>query len=241
MVSRARSEGLIARLTDIRRELPNAYPLAVSEYISPQSATLLRRNGLGYLDLSGNCYLSFDNVLIEKEGKPNLRPSTRPLQSLFAPRATRVIRVLLADPQRVWRLEELAKAAEVSLGHSHNVVKRLEDLSLGASATSTSASSCRKAGDLLDAWCDSYSYRAQPDGHVLLARADHPQAHGATWRRVAHAEGRRYAFTLHSGASLVAPNVRLPAIHCYLEGDPAPIAAGARASGRAMARATCTC
>jgi len=121
--------GALARLTDIWRELPNAYPLAVSEYISPQSATLLRRSGLGYLDLSGNCYLSFDNVLIEKEGKPNLRPSTRPLKSLFAPRATRVIRVLLADPQRVWRLEELAKTAEVSLGHAHNVIKRLEELS----------------------------------------------------------------------------------------------------------------
>ena len=27
--------GAIARLTDFRRDLPNAYPLAVSEYISP--------------------------------------------------------------------------------------------------------------------------------------------------------------------------------------------------------------
>jgi len=42
--------------------------------------------------------------------------------------------------------------------------------------------------------------------------------------RAAHGEGRRYAFTLHSGAALVAPNVRLPAIHCYLEGNPGPIA-----------------
>src|SRR5262249_43777541 len=37
--------------------------------------------------------------------------------------------------------------------------------------------------------------------------------------RTAQAEGRRYAFTLHSGAALVAPNVRVPAIHCYLEGN----------------------
>jgi hypothetical protein len=41
--------------------------------------------------------------------------------------------------------------------------------------------------------------------------------------RVAHAEGRRYAFTLHSGAALVAPNVRFPALHCYVEGGPEPI------------------
>ncbi|MGH9895191.1 MAG: hypothetical protein ACREA0_25055, partial [bacterium] len=112
----------VTRLLEIRKEMPEAYPVAVSPYISPQSASLLKRSGLGYLDLSGNCYLSFENVLIEKEGKPNLRPSTRPLKSLFAPRATRVVRVILVDPQHAWRLEELAKAADVSLGHAHNVV-----------------------------------------------------------------------------------------------------------------------
>jgi hypothetical protein len=54
----------VTRLSEIRREVPEAYPVAVSPYISPQSAALLKRSGLGYLDLSGNCYLSFENVLI---------------------------------------------------------------------------------------------------------------------------------------------------------------------------------
>src|SRR5215467_6022060 len=118
----------VTRLNEIRRELPGAHPVAAAVYIGPQSARILKNNGLGYVDLSGNCHLAFGNVLIEKEGKRNVRPSTRPLRSLFAPRATRVVRVLLAEPQRAWRLEELAKAAEVSLGHSYNVVKRLEEL-----------------------------------------------------------------------------------------------------------------
>jgi len=42
---------------------------------------------------------------------------------------------------------------------------------------------------------------------------------------VATADHRRYAFTLSAGLSLVAPHTRLGAIHCYLDGDPAPIAA----------------
>src|SRR5256712_12661999 len=89
---------------------------------------MLLSHSLGYVDLSGNCYLAFGNVLIEKEGKHNVRPSVRPLRSLFAPRATRVTRVLLVEPARAWRLEELARAAVVSLGHAHNVVKRLEQV-----------------------------------------------------------------------------------------------------------------
>jgi hypothetical protein len=214
--------GAIARLTEIRRERPDLYPMAVSEYVSPQSAALLKRSGVGYLDLSGNCYVSFDNVLIEKEGKPNLRPSTRPLKSLFAPRASRVVRVLLVDPQRVWRLEELAKTAEVSLGHAHNVIKRLEELSWVQRGEQQRIELTR-AGDLLDAWVDSYSYRLNPTGAYFSSERITRKLVSDV-ARVAQAESRRYAFTLHSGAALVAPNVRLPAIHCYVEGDPEPIA-----------------
>src|SRR5215475_7328797 len=58
----------ITRLGELRAEMDGAYPVAVAQYISPQGAGLLKRNGLGYLDLSGNCYLAFGNVLIEKEG-----------------------------------------------------------------------------------------------------------------------------------------------------------------------------
>src|SRR5437762_3038931 len=107
--------GAVTRFSEIRRELPGAYPVAAAVYIGPQSARILKSHNLGYVDLSGNCYLAFENVLIEKEGKKNLRPSTRPLRSLFAPRATRVARVLLVEPARAWRLEELARAGRAPL------------------------------------------------------------------------------------------------------------------------------
>ena len=97
--------GVVTRFQEIKREMPSAYPVATAVYIGPQSARILANNGFGYVDLSGNCHLALENVLIQKEGKRNVRPSTRPLRSLFAPRATRVIRVLLEDasPLRFWR------------------------------------------------------------------------------------------------------------------------------------------
>ncbi len=213
---------VVTRLSEIRRDLPAAYPVAVAEYIGPQSASLLRRNGFGYLDLSGNCYLAFENVLIEKEGKPNVRPSTRPLKSLFAPRATRIVRVLLVDPQHAWRLEELAKAAEVSLGHAHNVVKRLEELAWAVRGENQRIHLAKPA-DLLETWCESYSYR-QNGVAAYFSPERITRRLMAEIARLALAEGRRYAFTLHSGAALIAPNIRFPVIHCYLEGSPDPFA-----------------
>src|SRR5438046_8348757 len=149
----------VTRLEEIRRELPGAHPVAAAVYIGPQSARILKNNNLGFVDLSGNCHLAFENVLIEKEGKRNVRPSTRPLRSLFAPVATRVVRVVLEDIGRAWRLEELGKAAGVSLGHAHNVVKRLEDLAWVERA-GRQRITLGKPADLLDAWGDSYTYHA---------------------------------------------------------------------------------
>jgi hypothetical protein len=132
-----------------------------------------------------------------------------------------VVRVLLAEPGRLWRLEELARAAEVSLGHSHNVVRRLEDLRW-LEREPQHRIQLTKPADLLESWCDSYTYRDNeitsyfvPDRVTRRFMADVVRA----------AEGRRYAFTLQAGLSLVAPHSRVTAIHCYVEADPAAVAA----------------
>lgn len=210
----------VTRLEEIRRDLPGAYPVAAAVYIGSQSARILESHNLGYVDLSGNCHLAFDQVLIEKEGKRNVRPSSRPLRSLFAPRATRVVRVLLTEPGRTWRLEELSREAQVSLGHSHNVMRRLEDLNW-VERDEHQRIHLAKPADLLESWCESYTYRDSeitsyfvPDRITRRLMADVVRA----------VDGRRYAFTLNAGLSLVAPHLRVPAIHCYVEGDPALVA-----------------
>lgn len=213
----------VTRLAELRRALPRAYPLATAVYIGPQSARILREHDVGYVDLSGNCYLAFDSVLIEKEGRRNVRPSTRPLRSLYAPRATRVVRALLAEAGRTWRLEELARAAQVSLGHTHNVVRRLEELAW-AERDDRQRIRLTKPADLLEDWAEAYSYRH----NEILSYATPERVSRrfmAEVARAAEAAGRRYAFTLHAGASLVAPRWRIPIAHCYLEGDPAPLVA----------------
>ena len=202
----------VTRLEEIRRELPGAYPVAAAVYIGPQSARILKNNNLGFVDLSGNCYLAFENVLIEKEGKRNVRPSTRPLRSLFAPRATRVVRALLVEPGRAWRLEARAW------------VERDDSQRIRLS----------KPSDLLEAWCESYTYRVNEVTSYFAPERGTRKLMGEV-ARVAAGAGRRYAFTLNAGAALLAANLRLPAVHCYLEGDPAPLAQalGLRAAAEA--------
>jgi hypothetical protein len=207
----------ITRLRELKPHLPGAYPIVAAPYVTLQSAALVRRNGCGYLDLSGNCYLAFDSVLIQKEGRPNAGLVRRPLRTLFAPRATRVVRALLVERERAWRLDELGRAVSVSLGHAHNVIKRLEELDWierGPDGLYRLA----RPGELLDAWRDAYSYRVSGLSAYISPAGDKRRVMEGLARHATEL-GMSYAFTLHAGASLIGPHTRVSTVHCYVTGD----------------------
>jgi hypothetical protein len=63
-----------------RTAVAGAYGILVAPYISPQSARLCVENGIGYVDLAGNCRLSFGSVYVERDGKPNPAPRSTPVR-----------------------------------------------------------------------------------------------------------------------------------------------------------------
>lgn len=92
------------------------YGVLLAPFISEESAKICAEAGIGYADLAGNARLSFDQVFIETRSPENPFREKREIRSLFAPRATRVLRVLLQGPLRPWKVVELAESARVSLG-----------------------------------------------------------------------------------------------------------------------------
>ena len=100
-------------------------PMLVSPYLSPKSRAICTDHDVGYLDLVGNALLVFDSVYIERAVAEKPSSETRALRSIFSPRAAAILRVLLRDPDRAWRVAELASQAHVSYGHVSNVRKAL--------------------------------------------------------------------------------------------------------------------
>jgi len=117
----------VNQLWRFRENRPDVVPVFIAPYISPASAELCRQEGTSYVDLSGNCRLVFDHSFVEREGRPNLFAKKRDLRSLYSTRSSRVVRVLLANPGEAWKIKELARESEVSLGLASNVKKLLED------------------------------------------------------------------------------------------------------------------
>ena len=58
----------ILRWTEL---IPNPIGVFAAPYVSPEAADVLGRENIGYVDLSGNCRLCFDQVYIRIEGRPN--------------------------------------------------------------------------------------------------------------------------------------------------------------------------
>lgn len=139
----------------IRRDCPDAIPLLIAPFLSPASQALCKQHEVAFLDLQGNARLVFDGVFIERVAAGQPAAERRDLKSLFTPKAGQVLRVLLRDPWRPWRVTELAETAEVSLGQVSNVRRGLLDREW---ATATDEGLTLKDPDvLLDAWSEAYS------------------------------------------------------------------------------------
>ena len=100
-------------------------PMLVSSYLSPESRVICTYHNVSYLDLVGNARLAFDTIYIERTVAEKPRSEARSLRSIFAPKAAAILRVLLRDPGRAWRVADLSAEAKASYGHVSNVRKAL--------------------------------------------------------------------------------------------------------------------
>ncbi len=144
------------------------YGLLLAPFISEESAKICTEAGIGYADLAGNARLSFDQIFIETRSPENPFREKRETRSLFAPRATRVLRVLLQGPLRPWKVTELAESARVSLGWVSAVRQQL--LAREWAAEAPGGLRVTKPGAVLDAWAkaDDWEKRTRTHEYSVL-------------------------------------------------------------------------
>jgi hypothetical protein len=207
----------ISFLKEAVAKVPRGRPLIVTPYIGPAGRELCRKEGVSYVDTVGNVGLFLEDGFVVKESSRGLRQQRREMKSLFSPKATRVLRILLENPDRAWGYQELADAAKVSLGQAYNVVRRQTGEEY-VGPTKMGVKVVNPAG-LLDRWASAYAVTR--DNTVESFYSDET-SYRALLEKLAGSARRaksRYAFTLFAGASLVAPFVRTPQVHLYVLDD----------------------
>jgi len=196
------------------------YGIVAAPFLGERSQELCRDARVGYLDLAGNCRLAFGNVFIERKGFPNPRVERRPLRTLFAPKASRVLRVLLTEPKRAYQLQELAKLAGVSLGLAFKAKQRLLDLEYAREEKT--GLRVNRPEHLLREWVRNYDLGKHTAVECYaMGEVAETERQLAAWC----AEHRvPYAFTLYSGAARVAPFARYLRSAAFVLTDPGKLA-----------------
>jgi hypothetical protein len=205
----------INQLLRYRESYPGAHGVFIAPYISPRAAELCEQAGIGFVDLAGNCRLSFGDVFIRKTGERNRLAQKRALGSLYSPKASRVLRVLLNDPHRSWKIQDLAGEANVSIGQTSNVKKLLSDREWIRAEREGIRLTEPKA--LLVEWAGNQGRR----GDCTFACYSLAPVHEAE-RRLAQAcaaVGGRCALTSFSASLRYAPMVRSQRAAAYVIGN----------------------
>jgi hypothetical protein len=201
----------VNQLIRYRNTYPNAYLIFMAPFISPQAAEICMKDGVGYLDFAGNCFLSFGQVYIEQTGKPNPFRTRRELISLFSPKSSRVLRVLLSNPGRAWKTQNIADEARVSLGQVANVKRLLLDREW---ITRQEGFALTAPWMLLEEWEKVYSYRKNEVRNYYSLKSI-PEIE-ADLAAVCKEKGIEYALTGFSGAARFAPAVRYTRAMAYV-------------------------
>jgi transcriptional regulator with AbiEi antitoxin domain of type IV toxin-antitoxin system len=196
------------------------YGLIAASYIGPESRKLCRDANIGFIDLAGNCRLAFNQIFIEHLGSPNPLVERRPLRSIFTPKASRILRVLLEAPKKPWKVQDLAREAKVSLGLTAKVKQRLLDLEFAREEKNGLL--LLRAEELVRRWGAAYSF-PKGDSMDCYGQGDVSKLERqlSDYCRQANI---RHGFALFSGAARVAPFARYARGFAYVHGDLATVA-----------------
>jgi len=134
-------------------------------------------------------------------------------RNIFEPKATRVLRALLVDPQRDWTIRGLAEEVEISPGYAHAVVSKLIDLGYVARTEHYKIRTVNPTVllkrwaayhqyDRVNAFLEYYTFEREVDRFV---------------QQLSNVGNSNYALTALAGASLIAPHVRPVDVHIYIK------------------------
>jgi hypothetical protein len=192
----------------------NDFPVVAAPGLSSQALRVCREMGVNAFDMIGNCRFQIGSILIDISGR-SPKKEERSLKSVFSRKSSRVIRLLLLNRLRPWKVKELKEMAEVSIGMIPQIKQVLIDWELGRKTKDGFELTDPEA--LLEKWSEVYSREEiATDSFFSLGQ---PRRIEEQIIKAAQEHNVPAALGAFSGASRVAPAVRYNVVDAYVFGD----------------------
>jgi hypothetical protein len=188
--------------------------LVVAKYLSPDRRKQCQEEGICFLDLSGNVFLEYNGLYIERIGYPNRFPEKRRGRGPFSDKASLILRAAFSDIKKAWGVRELARFIELDPGFVSRMAQELEKRNYVSRIDS--GMKLRDPRSLLEDWGREYDYhRNQEVRYFCLAKG--PEEIIDKLVAAPIPEDIPYALGLHAGANLVAPYAVYNEVHIYIQ------------------------
>ena len=184
--------------------------------ISPRVAEILDQAGVGRLDAAGNCRLrSADHrLLIDQRGRRAPRRLPHGSADPFSPKSSRIVRAMLSEPTKGWKVRELADHPDVKVSPGLVVKVKRTLVEESYAAERDGLLFLRDPMALLENWTRSYPGPAEQVPMYFLGETQAAEEAVASWCR---ASGLEFALAGFSAAWRLAPEVRYSVAGVYVE------------------------
>lgn len=190
------------------------YCIIMAPYISDASAKICETYGVGYCDLSGNCLIQMDSIYISNKGNPNRYPVENHAKTIFkssAKTTSLILRELMKDVSKRWKIKELAEKVGCSIGMVSRVKTYLCEQSWAV--MDSSGLHITDADSLMKEWSRAYEIPEAISCYTIESIPRFEEKCYAAYRN----NGVSLCLTGFSGGVRYAPVVRYTKAHVWVD------------------------
>jgi len=199
----------------------NQIPMIAAHFLGPNRRSLLREMGISYVDMAGNIYVRSKGIFVERDGKPNRFGDQQESLNPYSDKASIILRILMEEPMRSWKIREMAKAGGITPGWASGVVGSMVNRGLVA-YNRQSGIFLLSGEDVLKEWADFYDWHKNRFYYYYCHAYDSQEL----LDKISKLDYDRVKFALGflAGAYLVSPYSTFNQAHLLIDGSSFDIA-----------------
>jgi hypothetical protein len=189
-------------------------PIIIAEYLSPARREQCRNEGVYYMDLSGNIFIKYKSLYIERMGFQNRYPERRKGRGVFSDKASLILREAFKDIKRQWGVRELAHSTGINPGFVSRMAIELEKRNY--ISRKDSKFMLHDPESILKDWVHEYDYRKNKESRFFCLCKGSAEIFDNI-KKLKIPEKINYAFGFHAGANLISPYAVYNEVHIYIQ------------------------
>lgn len=151
---------VLAQLNEFQNN-SNRPIILIAEFISKKATQELKALGINYIDVAGNAYIKYQDLVIFVEGQKNTKRDKTNQSRAFQETGLKILFYLMNRPEHLQEsYRRIAEQADVSIGSVSNVMTELEELNYLLKTNNKRV--LKNTTDLLERWVVDFNAILRP-------------------------------------------------------------------------------